>query len=159
MCTIIVSRRLKSHQPIIVVLFWIDKRRRQLSVEPPERALPDKLSAHLGSNILPRIFRASATKNYSQVFPWYDFEMTSLLVILLNRTWSLRLRGLYYIITLWNFVCFFFLFYYLPLFRRLHSSGKHLLRFPNADSNDHHAAYIPVDNRTVQTHHPINDVT
>lgn len=49
------SRRLKSHQPIIVVLFRIDKRHRRCradNVEPVERALREtKLSGHLGSDL------------------------------------------------------------------------------------------------------------
>lgn len=119
--TLLLSRRLKSHQSIIVVLFGIDKRvETQRCKKPP--------SVHFGTNFWPTWEATStfpsARKLYAQVFP-NDFEtitrppVSFLRLLPLQHSYFLFFV-FFFLLSVWFIqlfysICFFVGYFFSPL--------------------------------------------
>jgi len=134
--------------------------------ETPKRTLWDKLLAHLGSNL-----SFPTCENQTRKFSWMISKwsspsyFTSTFSTSYSSSCSWFIQSFYSIYFLVDYLFFFFTLtlFCLPLFRRLHSSGKHLLRVYPADANNsNHLAPCspPIWSSTIETfkHNEITNV-
>lgn len=161
----LLSWRLKSHQSIIVVLFQIDKRDVGGAGDPQAYTLRQTFSPPGKQPLLSHLRKPNTQvflNDFKMILPFLFYVyFFYFLFFLLFVVYTILL---FYLFSRWLFFFFFTLtLFCLPLFRRLHSSGKHLLRVYPADANNsNHLAPCspPIWSSTIETfkHNEITDV-
>lgn len=155
----LLSWHLKSHQPIIVVLFWIDKRREQLRHGTPWACTCGKtFAAHLG-RAMSHFFHVWE-KLFASFPAWFRVGLLIPRLLFVNRTRSSSWFKLYnpfilyniYIFFLFSFCIFSFFTFIIYLYLDVSIHRGNTCYGSQTPIVTTITPCIPVNNRTVRTH-------